>query len=147
MAILYAVGSFEWNLVRSMLLMLLQLMFLGAIGILAGGFLSFWVACFTSGVALVFGVARDWIGKSVTVYNPSDQGLLMMAAQAVAWLMNVLLPDLAQTSPADSLEQGLQVSWLFLGEAAFYQLIVRGLLLLGLACWIFQRRELAKVQV
>jgi hypothetical protein len=70
--------------------------------------------------------------------------------QLGAWMlavMKVLLPDLVSTLATSFVVEGLKISWGYFGQTAALTVAVRGAAMLGLACLIFHRRELARVQV
>jgi len=148
-AVLYRVGSFEANFGRAILLVGLQLMFLAAVGILAGSFLSFPVGCLICFVVLPFSLARGFLLEAVKL--PTRPGKeadwFTWLGHGVFWVMDKLLPDFARTSPVDALVDGMNITWKFLGETAGITIAVRVLLVLVAACVIFHRRELARVQV
>jgi ABC-type transport system involved in multi-copper enzyme maturation permease subunit len=145
-AVLYRVGQFEWNYLRSILLMLLQLMFLSAMAVVAGSLFSFPVACLVSFSVLPFSMGRDFISQAISQLS-LDYPSWAKVVDAITNLMTLILPDLQRTNPGDALVGGMDLSWMFVGETAFVQVAVRTLLALVLACWIFEKRELARVQV
>lgn len=149
LSILYRVGGFEWNYLRSVLLVMIRMMFLAAIGVFAGSFLSFAVGSVVCFAVLPFGVARDFLADAVTIPGQAGEGLgpLSRIGGVVFQVMRVLLPDLGSTSPTDALVDGMFISWLRVGSVAGWTLALRGALILAVACVIFHKRELARVQV
>ena len=143
---LYRVDGFGWNFLRSILLILLGLMFLAALAVLAGSIVSFPVACLLSFAVLPFALAREFLAQAVG-QMATDYATLARLSGVIVDLMKMVLPDLQRTSPGDALVGGLDLSWTFVGETAFMQVAVRTLLALILACVIFEKRELARVQV
>lgn len=148
LAVLSPVGGFTANYAKALLLMLMQLVFLAAVAVFAGSFLSFPVACILAFPVLVFGLAVDFIAESASA-GPVEDGL-----SAVMWVshymvagLKAFLPDFARTMPGDALVDGTFIAWDFVGETAFFTLGVQTLILVAAACGIFHRRELAKVQV
>jgi hypothetical protein len=151
MAVLYEVGSFEANFVKTAALILAGLMFLAAMGVFAGSGLSFPVGCILCFVLL-------WIATTLRFLTESVSGGLEFGAaneltfiyQFGFWMlsvMKVLLPDLVSTLATSFVVEGLRISWDYFGQTAALTVAVRGAVLLGLACLIFHRRELARVQV
>ena len=61
--------------------------------------------------------------------------------------MKVLLPDLASTLATNFLVDGVRVTWVYFAETAALTVALRAAILLALACLVFHRRELARVQV
>lgn len=147
--VLYRTGGFEGNFVRAMSLIFLQLVFLAAIGVFTGSFLSFPVACLVSFAVLPFSYARGFLTEATlpqAAGGDSPETWLTLG-RYVLKVMELVLPDLARTSPSDSLVAGTNLSWGFVGETTFLQVAVRTLLVLAIACWFFHKRELARVQV
>lgn len=143
LAMLYRMGAFEWNFVRACLLMLLALAFLSALGLFAGSFVSFPVACLLCFCVLPYTVGGSFLASATRADNSAGMMLSHLAYRG----MTVLLPDLMQTLPTDHLVQGLRLSWLGLARIAVATVAVRAMLVLALAWAIFRNRELARVQV
>ncbi len=148
-AVLYRVGGFEGNLVRAMLLILLQLMFVAGLGILMGCFLSFPVACLGCFVLLPFGLSREFLTDAVkpAIGEDMDAELIVTFGRYVFNFMKHLIPDMETTSPADRLVDGRYISWLSVGETTMWTLLVSTGAVLTIAWLIFRKRELARVQV
>jgi hypothetical protein len=145
-AVLYRVGDFTPNFLRGLVLVSLQLMFLAAVGLTAGTFLSFAVACLVALTVLPFGMAQGFIQGAVTTSSHVNS-VLQYPGGAAIFVLRLLMPDFGVTSAGSFLVNGSLISWTHLGVAAVQTIAVRGLLLLGAACVIFHRRELARVQV
>jgi hypothetical protein len=147
-AVLYPVGDFELNFVKTLALMQMGLMFLAALGTFAGSFVSFPVGCLICFAAFPFSVAGSFIGEAIEMLRSGEgPDAFTQFGHYVLLLMRVVLPDLASTLGTTFLVDGLVVPWSHLGWAALLTVFVRGLALLALACLIFHRRELARVQV
>ena len=127
------------------------LMFVAALGIFAGSSFSFGVGCLMCFVLLWIGTALGFLTEAISMGAYSDQkGLvpaLYGAAGVILAAMKVLLPDLSSTMFTDFLVEGTKIAWAYFGWAALLTVGVRAALLLGLACLVFHRRELARVQV
>ena len=146
--VLYSVGGFEGNFLRSILLAAFPLMFMAGAGVLAGSFLSFPVGCLVSFMILPFGLMRDFLAGALQaeMSAPIRAGMIFQKAGYVIFtIMRALLPDLS--SPANYLVDGMNVEWVLAGASAVLTLSLRVLLVLVLACLIFQKRELAGVHV
>jgi hypothetical protein len=142
-SVLYRVGSFEGNFLRGLVMIMVQLMFIAALGTFAGSFLGFAVASLLVFVLLPFGLAQTWLQTAAGSMEP---GVIAWFSQVVMFIGSLLVADLEKLSPASSLVGGLIISWDFAGlRVALYALAGTGALL-GLACAIFHKRELAKVQ-
>ena len=148
-SVLFRVDSFEWNYLRGMALILLQLMFLAALGVFSGSFLSFPVGCLLSFAAMPVGLAQEFLYKAVTM-GPSplaDYHVIKVIGGISLAVLKVLLPNFSQTMPMDFISSGMNIPWSYLGQAALMTMAVRGLVALAAACVIFTKRELARVQV
>jgi len=147
-AMLYRTASFGGNFVRAMLIIQAQLMFLAALGTLAGSFLSFSVGSLVCFVVLPFSLARGFLSQAVALPR-GGEGVdpFTFAGHYVFKLMAVLLPDFTSVSPADALVGGMNIAWDVLTSQVGINVVVRCGLALALACVIFHKRELARVQV
>ncbi len=148
-AVLFRMGSFEGTFIRGTVMILLQLAFLAAVGVAAGSFLSFPVACLVGLATLPLSMAGGFLRESLRL-NPESGPATDALTLVGAWIFRVVrvgLPDFAQTSPVDSLINGMNISWEYLAQAALLTGVIRTLAILVIACLIFQRRELARVQV
>jgi hypothetical protein len=138
-SLLYRVGGFEANFFRAMLLMLFQLAFLAALGVFFGSFLSFPVGSFACMVLLVNGWMLSWLAEHVS----GQAGVVGGMGALTVTVLGFILPDFGQTSPAQSLVNGLAITWpTVAGVGAMTVAIRTGLVLLG-GSLIFQSRELA----
>jgi ABC-type transport system involved in multi-copper enzyme maturation permease subunit len=153
-SLLYRVGAFEPNLVRGMLLTLVQVAYVAALGVLAGSAFSFPVGVLVSFGFLPFGVAREWISQSVTnVAGTEYDDVFTFIGRQIYTVMSVLLPDLETASAATSLTDGMAIAWGMGGENQIGLLASAGptglriVVCLALAFVVFQKRELARVQV
>ncbi len=151
MSVLYGIGGFEMNFIKSGLLVLIGLMFLAAMGIFAGSAFSFGVGCLMSFVLLWIGTALRFLTEAISYgANPGDTGLapfMYSVAGVMLSVMKVLLPDLSSTMLNSFIVDGTRIGWDYFGWAALLTVGVRAVILLALACLVFQRRELAQVQV
>jgi len=151
MSVLYGIGGFEMNFIKSGLLVLMGLMFLAALGIFAGSAFSFGVGCLMSFVLLWIGTAMRFLTEAISSgAGPGEKGLAPVmydVAGVMLSVMKVLLPDLSSTMLNNFLVEGTRITWDYFSWAALLTVGVRAALLLALACLVFQRRELAQVQV
>ncbi|MCD6303491.1 MAG: hypothetical protein J7M21_00840 [Planctomycetes bacterium] len=152
MAVLVAVAPFIDTFIKTFVLMLMGLMFLAAMGVFAGTWLSFPVASLVCFVMLWVATTFRFLGRAIEmgIKYPDDSQIILAihkVGNVLLGVMKVLLPNLEPTLGTNFLVDGLHVSWGYMGHAALLTLVVRGLLLIGLACIIFHRRELARVQV
>ena len=146
-ALMYNVDTFTNNFMRASLLMLCQLAYLAAVSIFAGSFVSFPVACLVCFVLGPFSLARDFLIDAVRISSGGSTNPVTWLAHYVFKPFYILLPDFARTMPGDRLVEGMDISWAFVGDTAVADVVIRAGVALLLACLIFHRRELARVQV
>jgi len=141
--ILYKADTFTANFLRGVLLVLIRLVFLAAMGVLAGSFLSFPVALllslavfFTANISGFIIESFEYVGKGVSdIYNVGFKTLLQ------------LLPQFDKFSTTTFLVPGRLLSWTVLAELVLSTVCLKAVLLLLLALLIFHYREIAKVTV
>ena len=144
--LLYRAGSFEWNFVRTMILLLVRLAFLSALALAAAALLSFPVASlfvlFVFACALMvshFLALAAPVGGAdyAPVYQASPFHRMVLKAVSAA------VPSFSHYDGATNLATGRLVPW---------RLVVRGILIVGalyggvvmlLGCLHFAARELA----
>ncbi len=153
-SVLYRVGAFGPNFLRGMGLVFIHLAFVAAMGIVCGSFLSFPVGLLAGTSLLPFALAREWIGQAVGIGSyVGNEGWFMWFSRKLFEGMAALLPDLESAAPVHELTEGIYLPWGWgtdevVGLAgALVPALVRTALLVGIACYIFQKRELARVQV
>jgi len=146
-ALMYNVDTFSNNFIRASLLMLCQLAYLAAVSIFAGSFVSFPVACLLCFVLGPFSLARSFLITAVKISISGKTDAITWLAHYVFKPFFALLPDFARTMPGDRLVDGMDISWAFVGDTAVADVAIRAGVAILLACFIFHRRELARVQV
>ena len=146
LAVLYSVGDFSWNFFRGMGLILAQLSFLAALGVTAGSLFSFPVACLACFAMLPFQMGRGFLIDSVMLFY-GHEGVLRHISHYLVRIMNLILPDFGKTSPVEPLVDGMNISWQYLGLVYLETVLIQTVVLLIVACLLFRRRELARVQV
>jgi len=139
-AVLYRVGSFEMNFLRGMVQILLAMAFLAALGVLAGSFLSFPVACLACFAVLPFCLLRQYVADAISSDVASAPVVMLFKA------VTFMLPNLESMSPSENLVGGMNIDWQALGADALAALAAAAVVLL-IACLLYRRRELARVQV
>ncbi len=143
-AVLFRAGTFGGNFLRGMLLLMLQLMYLAAVGVFAGSFLIFPVACLFAFSLLPFSLAGSFLRDAV---DPQFLPQALVGSYWIVQAMGILLPDFESTAPGEWFVKGMMIPWRFVGKVALLTLVIRTTLLLLFGCVIFSRRELARVQV
>jgi len=150
LAVLYEVGWFETNFAKTVVLTFMGLMFLAALGVFAGCALSFPVGCLVCFVMLWISTTLRFLTEAISSgldYPGQDMVFLFYLGDFLLKLMRILLPDLVSTLATDFIVRGVEITWAYLGRTAALTVALRAVILLALACWVFRRRELARVQV
>ncbi|MBN1943137.1 MAG: hypothetical protein JW849_07565 [Phycisphaerae bacterium] len=142
-SVLYRVAGFGVNFLQAMLLIFIQLAFLAALAVFLASFLSFPVATMAVLVLLGAGMLLGWLADSIQWTS----GITNSLGTFMVFVTRLLMPSLAETSPSDTLVDGIYISWPVVGRTAGLAMGVRGVLYLAAGCLIFHRRELARVQV
>ncbi len=161
--LLYRAGGFEGNYIRGVAMVGLQLIFIAAVAVVAGSFTSFPVACLMCFGVLPFAMAGELLTYSLRLDSLSTgTEFHTLIGHYTLKGMQLFLPNMALMSPGRWLVDGLYIPWGWpidrglladgfgppaLLPTAGVMLFVRTSLLLGIACLIFHKRELAKVQV
>jgi hypothetical protein len=101
-------------------------------------------------VLLWIGTAMRFLTEAISLgADPGESlgALMYRIAGVMLSVMKVLLPDLSSTMLNNFLVEGSRITWDYFSWAALLTVGVRAAILLALACLVFQRRELAQVQV
>jgi len=145
--LLYRAGTFEWNFVRAMLLVLVRLGFLSALGLAAGAVLSFPVASlFVMSVFICALSVNHFVALSSPIAGTEEHPVFQSPAGYRPILKAVAgaVPNFGKYDGTAELATGRFVSW---------RLVVRGLIVVGaiyggvvmaLGCLYFAGRELAE---
>jgi hypothetical protein len=152
--ILYKVGGFEMNFVKSLLLILFRLAFLSAVGLFFSTFVSFPVACFCVLTIYMFCLGMPWwlesIGAQLKTVDPMVDPYGRFGPVVRLFLvpvLTVLLPDFATYDGVASLIDGRAIPAGLMWRSAAHTLIY-GVVLLVLPAWlIFRSREIAETIV
>ncbi len=152
--VLYKVGTFEGNYLKTIVLLLCRLAFLSALGVFFSTFVSFPVACFCVLFCYAMCIGMPWwleaIGAQIEIpdpkidpyghFGPLVRGVLVP-------LMKLAFPNFATYSGVERLIDGIDISTATMLQAIAHTLGL-GLLLLVLPGWlIFRSREVAEVIV
>lgn len=140
--LLYAVGGFEANFVRTIGLIYLRLLMLGSVGLAVGAWLSFPVAVLVALVLYVIGLATAFILYAIDWDTPEAH------ATTIRFALN-FLPNYSAYDPVGYIEKGRVielVSWV-LTSAIFWKDVALTLIIVFLGYLIFRFRELARVIV
>jgi hypothetical protein len=147
--VLFSVGTFGWNLVRALALVLCRLAFLAALAVAAATIFSFPVACLVSLTIYTLAATRGFLGESIEwIGNDSaGQRALQGVLQTAIWLVYLAVPNFAEYDGLPSLVDGRNVTlmWVLLGLGKLLLLHTGILLMLG--CLMFHRRQVAEISV
>ena len=151
MQLLYKVDEFTPNFIRGLAMVWFKLAFLAALGLAAATFVGFPVAVLLCLLVFAAASASDYILDSLRYFaKPDPQGDVSLVSLAMKWittLFTVPLERYADYRPTQALVEGRYLSWRALaGCAAWIGAMWTGVA--GLVAWfVFQRKELARVQV
>jgi len=141
--VLYKADTFTANFLRSVLLILLRLIFLACLGILASTFLSFPVAILLCLAIFFTGTISGFCLES---FDFLSENLSSVYSYTVRPLVQ-LLPQFDKFSPAKFLIPARLLSWSLLARVAFSLVCIKAVLLWLVALLIFSYKEIAKVIV
>lgn len=171
--VLYNSGTFGWNLVRSLSMIWVRLGFLSMLGVMAGTFLGFPVACLLSFMIYFAAIASSYLKESLRFYagftdpglnwwgkitvngseflNNLGKGDYWVATKMIIRLVGesfvAIVPEFSTYNPTPLVSDGRIVSMPMLIDSAIWVGLVSTGFCLLMAWWIFSRRELAKVTV
>ena len=171
--VLYNVGTFGWNLSRTMMMIWVRLGFLAMLGVMAGTFLGFPVACLLRFMIYFAAIASSYLKESLRFYAGfTDPGLnlwnkitvnfgeffkniangdiwtaVKMLIRFVGETFVSIVPEFSTYNPTPLVSDGRVVSMPMLLDAYIWVGLVSTGFCLLMAWWIFSKRELAKVTV
>jgi len=171
--VLYKVGEFEGNLLRTLTMMWIQLGFLAMLGLMAGTFLGFPVACLLSLVFYIGSLAKgyllesieffsSWAPKDLTTWNkivwvPSEffrllfNGEIWNATKIPIRVLGMafvsLVPDFSTYNPGPLIADGRVVSMEMVSNTVLWVGLVSTGACALIAWLIFRKRELASIMV
>lgn len=132
--VLYRVDSFTMNYARAMIQILLSLAVLAAAGLLAGSFLSFPVASLLCFAFMTLTIMCGFLAEAAAIGSKTEFFLRDVGAM------------FSNLSPSTKLVDGANIAWSDLGLGVLAATAMAGAAL-ALGCYIFQKREVARVQV
>jgi len=150
--ILFTVGSFEWNMVRLLSLIMFKLMFLGAVALLCTTVFSFPVACLASFTVYVLAGMRSFITESVAMNSKTFSGMFESITQFVVQsfmhiynLLHWIIPDFGRYDAVEQFVAGRNVGLAWVLQGFGDLVLIKTVVILGLAMLLFHRREVAEV--
>ena len=165
--VLQQVGGFESNLVRAGLLILLRLMFLAAVSVLFGVFLSFPITCLSVMMIFAIGMTSSFIQDATRLPKYTAPSTFEYFSHYLVRGVFVAVPTFSRTSATDSMVDGEYIApktlareylitfnqpgtdsgrfWQTMGLEIQAGIGLRTLLTLIIGWLIFRRRELAGI--
>ncbi len=148
--VLYRVGSFEANLFRGFLAILIELACLTSFGVLASTFLSFPSGSAMLIILYVIMISMPFVLESLALtedYTPANMQDLKFQVRkftidALNWAISI-----GDCNPVDKLGDGRAIGWWTLGENFVKYVVLKSSVLMLVAVVVFRRRELASVIV
>ena len=141
--VLYKADTFTANFARAILLIFTRLIFLAALAIFAGSFLSFPVAILLCLAVFAMANMSGFIAESFEVVGV---GVTSFYAYVLKPLF-MLMPEFDQLSPSKFLVPARLLSWSLLAKLSFYTVCLKAIPLAIFSLLIFTYREIAKVIV
>ncbi len=139
---LYVAGSFENNFLRTLLSMYMRLMFLGMLGVAAGGYLSFPVGILVVLVVYVMGMSSGFLVEAINWQLGTARRM-----SSVSRLIMLLFPQFSNYDPVPYIERGKIVEFAVMGKCLLYMLIFKGGVAAFVGYLLFRFREMARVIV
>lgn len=114
--VLHRVGGFEGNYFKAMLVDWSKLVFLGALGVAAGSFLSFPVAVLLAFTVFMAGALSPFLGMALGNYYIHEESdlatkLFQYAVRGVASFVQIALAPFAQSGATADLVDGQVITW------------------------------------
>ena len=143
-------SSFAANFSRSLLVLLGELAFLGALAVTMGSLFSLPVAALTTAYAVMLmniGSYLQTLTQETFIIGSATKpgatpGLLDLGMHFVYVGLFWMTKPFQTASPLEPLAVGELVSWWWVGGVWWWQVLVAGGLLAAVGTWIFNRREL-----
>ncbi len=152
--VLFDVGSFEGNAVRLMVLMMCKLMFLAAVAVLMTTVFSFPVASLGSFTVYVIAGARSFLMEAVDFMGVGSDSMFSsfsaFAGQLIAHVITMaqwVVPDFGYYDGVETLVNGRNVGLVWVLQGVGELVLLKTVIVLGLAVLLFHRREVAEVSV
>ena len=141
--LLYKADTFTANFIRAALLIFVRLVFLAALAVFAGSFLSFPVAILLCLSVFTMANMSGFIGESYQGVGAQPGGLYSYCLKPLI----MLLPEFDQVSPSKFLVPARLLSWSLLAWLGFTTVCLKAMPLAIMSLLIFTCREIAKVIV
>ncbi|MBN4058857.1 ABC transporter permease [bacterium AH-315-J04] len=152
--VLFIVGSFEWNLIRLLSMMMCKLMFLGAVGLMMATVFSYPVACLTSFTVYTLAGTRSFLEEALEFMTDRNYSMFSsvseFAMQSIAYMYDMVqwvIPSFSRYDAIEDFVNGRNVSLVWVLSALGELVVIKTVVILGLAIFFFYRREVAEISV
>jgi len=147
--VLYRVGSFEQNLVRAFIAVLIPITCLTSFGVCASTFLSLPVGSLIIVTLYILSLSMGFVAESfaatpeyVPEHPPLSYEIRRAAVGAVDWALYI-----GDVDPVRKLIEGRAVDWPLIWRNAWKHVLIKSMVVMAAGVLIFRRRELASVIV
>lgn len=149
MEVLYRVGSFAPNFIRTTLAMFLPVLFLIAVALTAATFLSFPVASLVSLTIFFIGISSGFMVEAMGLDKSleADATIWTIIQYVVGYAAINVVPNLNAGSLSSLMIDGREVSWTLVGLMTLKMVIIGAGIVGVVGIAIFQRRELGKLTI
>lgn len=142
--VLYRTGTFTENYFRSLLMILVQLIFLTIMGITLSTWMSFPVAILVCFVVFFTGLTNGFIIDAIEGLGVTAGIIYSFTVKPLLWM----LPQFdGKFNPTGYIVDGRTLRWTFLITTTGITIFFKGVLLLLFGMFVFSRREVAKAVV
>ena len=141
--VLYKADSFTANFIRTVLLVFVRLVFLAALAVFAGSFLSFPVAILLCLAVFAMANMSGFVGESFEFLGEGVNKIYFYSLKPLI----ALLPEFDKFSTSTFLVPARLLSWSQLANLSFSTLVLKSVPMVLLSLVIFTYREIAKVIV
>jgi len=152
--VLFVVGSFEWNMVRLLALIMCKLMFLAAVAVFMTSLFSFPVACLVSFTLYAFMAMLGFVLEALDQLSTDYAGWFASVSEFVVHsvlllftLIRYVLPDFSRYDAVETFVNGHNVGLVWVLQGVTELVLFKATVVLGLAVLLFHRREVAEVSV
>lgn len=139
---LYVAGSFENNFFRVLLSMYMRLIFLGILGVAAGGFVSFPVGILVVLVIYLLGLSSGFLVEAIN-WQISVAHKMSSASKLVV----LLFPQFSAYDPVPAVERGKIVEYAVMGRCLIIMVLLKGGMAGFVGYILYRFREMARVIV
>ena len=139
---LYVACSFESNFLRTLLSMYIRLMFLGMLGVAAGGYLSFPVGILLVLTVYILGLSSEFLVEAMNWQLATTREMT-----SVSKVIMLMFPQFGTYDPVPEIEKGKIIELAVMGKCLLYMLVIKGGVAAFVGYLLFRFREMARVIV